>query len=269
MEFKFDNSEKLLFEYIDELFDQYLHREQRDQVESFLMRLRYEEEKDLLHEKIVTYPEYVQQLWFGAYLGKIFKEKGRMFRIGVRQCPFLLYLLHLASYDVFEQEGLEKPYLCRQTEIGIYHFMTEENWYDLVKNEADLDGFFAGTGFQYLWIGDEKERKPCGLTILPIEEDLRKYSFWEMDRLPDGTICFKDEFIPEFVRKSRQAKRYWVSINICRLSIEEELLLRKHKPQTEKEMKDVIAMAWKGSSKWQILERFYQLEHLKLLPCVI
>ena len=269
MEFKFDNSEKLLFEYFDELFDQYLHRKQRDQVESFIMRLRYEEEKDLLHEKIVTYPEYVQQLWFGAYLGKIFKEKGRMFRIGVRQCPFLLYLLHLASYDVFEQEGLEKPYLCRQTEIGIYHFMTEENWYDLVKNEADLDGFFAGTDFQYLWVGDEKERKPCGMTIFQAEEDLLKYSFREMGRLPDGTICFKDEFIPEFVRKSRQAKRYWVSINICRLSIEEELLLRKHKPQTEKEMKDVIAMAWKGSSKWQILERFYQLEHLKLLSCVI
>ena len=269
MEFKFDNSEKLLFEYFDELFDQYLHRKQREQVESFLMRLRYEEEKDLLHEKIVTYPEYVQQLWFGAYLGKIFKEKGRMFRIGVRQCPFLLYLLHLASYDVFEQEGLEKPYLCRQTEIGIYHFMTEENWYDLVKNEADLDGFFAGTGFHYLWIGDEKERRPCGLTIFPVEEDLLKYSFREMDRLPDGTICFKDEFIPEFVRKSRQAKRYWVSINICRLSIEEELLIRKHKPQTEKEMKDVIAMAWKGSSKWQILERFYQLEHVMFLPHVI
>ena len=46
MEFKFDNSEKLLFEYFDELFDQYLHRKQREQVESFLMRLRYEEEKD-------------------------------------------------------------------------------------------------------------------------------------------------------------------------------------------------------------------------------
>ena len=30
MEFKFDNSEKLLFEYFDELFDQYLHRKQRD-----------------------------------------------------------------------------------------------------------------------------------------------------------------------------------------------------------------------------------------------
>ena len=120
-----------------------------------------------------------------------------------------------------------------------------------------------------MWIGDEKERKPCGLTIFPVEEDLLKYSFREMDRLPDGTICFKDEFIPEFVRKSRQAKRYWVSINICQLSIEEELLIRKHKPQTEKEMKDIIAMAWKGSSKWQILERFYQLEHLKLLPCVM
>ena len=28
MEFKFDNSEQLLFEYFDELFDQYLHRKQ-------------------------------------------------------------------------------------------------------------------------------------------------------------------------------------------------------------------------------------------------
>ena len=65
-----------------------------------------------------------------------------------------------------------------------------------MKNEADLGGFFAGTGFQYLWIGDEKERRPCGLTIFPIEEDLLKYSPREMDRLPDGTICFKDEFIP-------------------------------------------------------------------------
>lgn len=39
MEFKFDNSEKLLFEYIDELFDQYLHRKQRNQVESFLGKI--------------------------------------------------------------------------------------------------------------------------------------------------------------------------------------------------------------------------------------
>ena len=91
----------------------------------------------------------------------------------------------------FEQEGLEKPYLCRQTEIGIYHFMTEENWYDLVKDEADLDGFFAGTDFQYLWIGDERERKPCGLTIFPVEEDLLKYSFREMDRLPEGQSVSK------------------------------------------------------------------------------
>ena len=90
MEFKFYNSEKLLLEYIDELFGQYLHRKQRDQVESFLMRLRYKEEKDLLREKIVIYPEYIQQLWVGAYLGKTFKEKGRMSRNGVRQCPFLL-----------------------------------------------------------------------------------------------------------------------------------------------------------------------------------
>ena len=65
-----------------------------------------------------------------------------------------------------------------------------------MKNEADLDGFFAGTGFHYLWIGDEKERRPCGLTIFPVEEDLLKYSFREMDRLPDGTILFQRRIYP-------------------------------------------------------------------------
>ena len=76
MEFKFDNSEKLLFEYIDELFDQYLHRKRREQVESFLMRLRYEEEKDLLHEKIITYPEYVDSYGLELILGRFSKKKG-------------------------------------------------------------------------------------------------------------------------------------------------------------------------------------------------
>ena len=103
MEFKFSNSPEKLFEYMDELFDEYLYLKRRNLAESFLIKIRYEEEKELLHEKIKKYPEYVQQLWLGAYLGKMSKEKGIMFRIGVSQCPFLLYLLYIASYDILEQ----------------------------------------------------------------------------------------------------------------------------------------------------------------------
>lgn len=243
MEFKFNNSSVMLFEYLDDLVDGYLHQKQRDQAEDYLIRTRYEEEKELLCDKIRKYPEYVQQLWLGAYLGKEFKEKDFMFRIGVSQCPFLLYLFRLASYDFFEQDGAEKSNLYRGTEIGIYHFTTKEKWYNFMKQNVDLNGFFAGTGFQYQWIGAERTREACGLAIFPAKEELLQYSFREMDRLQDGTICFKEEFMPEFVRKSKETRRHWVTISVCRLTIAEELLIKHFRPRTEKEMKNIIAMA--------------------------
>lgn len=264
MEFKFSNSPEKLFEYMDELFDEYLYLKRRNLAESFLIKIRYEEEKELLHEKIKKYPEYVQQLWLGAYLGKMFKEKGIMFRIGVSQCPFLLYLLYIASYDILEQGGLEKPYLYKREEIGLYHFLAEENWYSFVKLEVDLDAFFEGTGFQYLWIGDERERHACGLVIFPAEEELLRYSSWELDRLQDGTSCFKDEYMPEFVRKSRDTKRYYVTISTCQLSVTEEILIKHFRPNTEKEMKDIIAMAWFAENiAVKCKDVYYRLEELR------
>ncbi|MBS5399576.1 MAG: hypothetical protein KHY08_10810 [Lachnospiraceae bacterium] len=87
---------------MDEVFDEYLYMKQSNQAESYLIKIRYEEEKELFHEKIKKYPVYVHQLWMGAYHGKMSKEKGIMFRIDVRQCLFLLHLLYKAFYDILE-----------------------------------------------------------------------------------------------------------------------------------------------------------------------
>ena len=73
---------------MDELFDEYLYLKRRNLAESFLIKIRYEEEKELLHEKIKKYPEYVQQLWLGAYLGKMSKEKGIIENILSGRHPF-------------------------------------------------------------------------------------------------------------------------------------------------------------------------------------
>ena len=45
MIFKYNNSETMLYNYIDQLFDEYIKVEQIDEVELFLSKVRYKEEK--------------------------------------------------------------------------------------------------------------------------------------------------------------------------------------------------------------------------------
>ena len=71
MKFKFNNSEAMLYEYIDQLFDEYIKAEQIDEIELFLSKVRYNEEKELLEKKIQNFPEYIQRFWLVAYLSKI------------------------------------------------------------------------------------------------------------------------------------------------------------------------------------------------------
>lgn len=111
MKFKFNNSEDMLYEYIDQLFDEYIKAEQINEVERFLSNVRYEEEKELLKKKIQNFPEYIQRFWLAAYLSKISRDVGCKMRAAVTQCPFIMYLLHLASYNILKKGGLEKPYL--------------------------------------------------------------------------------------------------------------------------------------------------------------
>ena len=151
MVFKYNNSESMLYEYIDQLFEGYIKAEQINEVELFLSKVRYQEEKKLLKTKIKNFPEYIQRFWLAVYLSEISRDTGCMLRASVTQCPFIMYLLHLASYNILKKGGLEKPYIYKQTEISIWNLRAGNEWYDSVKHR--IDEFFDGTGYQYLWVG--------------------------------------------------------------------------------------------------------------------
>lgn len=262
MKFKFNNSEAMLYEYIDQLFDEYIKTEQIDEVELFLSKVRYKEEKELLKKKIRNYPEYIQRFWLAAYLSEISREAGCKLRVSVTQCPFIMYLLHLASYNILKKGGLEKPYIYKQTEISVWNLRGGNEWYDSVKHR--IGDFFSGTGFQYLWVGAEKTRETCGIVVFPEKVELLEYSHWYCDRLPDGTICFQEEIIPEFIREVQgyyteinrlpaakvewnldedKEKQWCTFINMRCLDIAEELVVRHFKPETDEEMTNALAMA--------------------------
>ena len=76
MGFKFSNSPEKLFEYMDELFDEYLYLKRRNQAESFLIKIRYEEEKELLHEKIKNIRNMCSNYGWELILEKCPKKKG-------------------------------------------------------------------------------------------------------------------------------------------------------------------------------------------------
>ena len=48
MKFKFNNSEAMLYEYIDQLFDEYMKEERITEVELFLSKVRYQNENKKL-----------------------------------------------------------------------------------------------------------------------------------------------------------------------------------------------------------------------------
>lgn len=262
MIFKYNNSETMLYNYIDQLFDEYIKVEQIDEVELFLSKVRYKEEKELLKTKIKNFPEYIPRFWLAAYLSKISRDAGCILRASVTQCPFIMYLLHLASYNILKKGGLEKPYLYKQTEISIWNMRVGNEWYDSVKHR--IDDFFTDTGYQYLWVGAEKTREPCGIVSFPEKVELLEYSHWYCDRLPDGTICFQEEIIPEFLRevqgyyteisrlpftkgrwKAEQSKKeLWHEfIDMQCLDIAEELVVRHFKPESDAEMINALAIA--------------------------
>lgn len=262
MIFKYNNSEDMLYNYIDRLFEEYIKTEQVTGVEYFLSEVRYKEERELLERKINNSPEYIQQFWFASYLSKISKKDGHMLRGSVTQCPFIMYLLDLASYNILKKDGLEQPYLYNETEIAIWLLRADNEWYDCVKYK--IDDFFVDTGYQYFWVGSEKTREPCGIVVFPEEVELLEYSHWYCDRLPDGTICFQEEIIPEFLREvqgyyteisplpcikgnwkaDQDKKELWREfIDMQCLNIAEELVVRHFKPVTDKEMINALAIA--------------------------
>lgn len=194
---KYTNTYEELIEYLDAQMENYIETRSSSQDEKMMTIERYEEEKQLLEKQVNKHPETVREMWCLIFLGKMAEEKGLIIRNQMNQCPFLMYLLKVASYDVLEEGYREENYLYEKTSISAMNFYVGENFYENAKES--IDNFFAQTGHIVMWVGGEKlgsfyefNREPEGIMVFPEETDVVALRN-ECGQLKDETTCILSE----------------------------------------------------------------------------
>ncbi len=239
MPIKYTDTKDNAIEYVEKRFEEYLSGKTFCEKERQQTKKRFEEERDFLNRKLEQYPRYVEALWMAIFLGEQIKTKDIMVRNRLDQCPFIMYLLRLASYNILEEGFLNQSYLYRKSNISFFDYSVSENFYEEMK--GDMATFFADSGYDYLWIGQESvllsdARTANGLVVFPKGEDVINYRAY-CGRLIDGNICFLEEYLPEI---EDECAEFRFERNE-KLSVEEELFLKYFKPENRKDMANVLA----------------------------
>ena len=202
---KYTNTFKELLEYLDAKMEEYLRRKSLTEVEEMLVIERYEEEKEILEQQVERFPEIIRQMWFLAFLGQMAKEQGLVIRNNVLQCPFLMYLLKVVSYDVLEEGYGEECYLYKKTNIVPVSFYVGEKFYENAKD--CIEQFFRKTGHVVLWVGYSNVchdfpygREPEGIVVFPPNTNISEFQD-ECGEMYDETTCILAECAPEMYDK--------------------------------------------------------------------
>lgn len=142
---KYTNTYEELIEYLDAQVEDYLENRRLCEEEEARRITRYEDEKAILTQKIEHFPDLLREMWFLAFLGKVAYEKGILVRNRVNQCPFIMYLLKVASFDVFEEKDRELPLLYIKSNIDATFIYVDAAFYETIKD--DIETFFENTGY--------------------------------------------------------------------------------------------------------------------------
>ena len=160
------------------------------------MKIHYDEERRLLTEQVYGSPEKLKEMCFMAFLGRLAKEKKIKVSNVVTQCPFILYLLGVVSYDVFEEEYYGEE-LYQKGKINSTNYYVSEKFYETCKE--DIKQFLDQSGYIYMWEGKPPvcsdsalNREPAGVVVFPVENNLSKHVN-EFGKLYDGTDCVLEE----------------------------------------------------------------------------
>ncbi len=239
MPVKYTETKDNAIEYVEKRFEKYISAKTLCEKEREQTKQRFEEERDFLNRELEQYPRYVGALWMAIFLGEQTKTKNITVRNRLDQCPFIMYLLHLASYNILEGGFLKQPYLYRKSNISFFDYSVSDNFYDEMK--VDIATFLTDTGYDYLWIGQESTflsdaRTANGFVVFSKGEDVISYRAY-CGRLKDGSICFLEEYLPEIEGKCAEFRFE----NNLELSVEEELFLKHFKPENRKDMANVFA----------------------------
>lgn len=168
--FKYTDPFEEFLVYCNECLRQYFKEKKLNETEEQLTKERYGEEIELLKSQVDKDPKLKGALWFAAYLGEMAQEEGICIRGQITQCPFLMYLLHLASYNVLEEGYLDKYYLYEKSNINVFDYYAEERFYGISRKK--VEDFFENAGFMVMWIGaesnySEENRLPNGIFVFP------------------------------------------------------------------------------------------------------
>lgn len=115
---------------------------------------RLQEELQLLKAHIDHYPEEICGLQMVVFLGQLQEHTGILVRNKLIQCPFIMYLVGLTSYNALEKGFLEKKYLYEKSRPNLYEYYVGHDFYS--KAVPLIAKHFEKYGYHFLWIDDNE-----------------------------------------------------------------------------------------------------------------
>lgn len=202
---KYTSSLPELQKYLDVKLGEYIEKKELEEEQAFRVKIHYDEERRLLTGQVYGSPQKLKEMCFMAFLGHLAKEKKIKVSNVVTQCPFVLYLLGVVSYDVFEEEYYGDDLYPRVYGTAFYskgkinstNYYVSEKFYELCKE--DIKQFLDQSGYICMWEGKAPacsdsalNRAPIGIVVFPMEQDLSEHKD-EFGKLYDGTDCILEE----------------------------------------------------------------------------
>lgn len=238
---KYTSSLPELQKYLDEQLEEYMQKKALEEEQAFQVKIHYDEERRLLTEHVYGSPQKLKEMCFMAFLGYLAKEKKIKVSNVVTQCPFMLHLLGVVSYDIFEKthcvEDMFSPNynndLYPKGKINSTNYYVGENFYKVCKE--DIKKFLDQSGYICMWEGmapvcsdSALNRMPVGIVVLPMENDLSEYRN-EFGKLYDGTDCVLEENSLDLYPQGQFYQFLSMQQERWELSEEETLMLNAYK----------------------------------------
>ena len=150
---KYTSTYEELMEFLDGEFKVYMEEKKPSKDEEKKILSCYEQEKAFVKKQIEKYPDTLKQLCVLAVIGEKAVEEDCIARNPVTQCPLIMFLLKVASYDPMDEYDGAKTYLYPGSSITTGELYICEDFFDVLKDE--LEKFFAKTGHFIIWIRDK------------------------------------------------------------------------------------------------------------------
>ena len=240
---KYTSSLPELQKYLDEQLEEYIQKKSLDEEQAFRVKLHYDEERRLLIEHVYGSPQKLKEMCFMAFLGHLAKEKKIKVSNVVTQCPFMLHLLGVVSYDIFgETHCVEDMFLLNYNndlypkgKINSTNYYVGENFYEVCKE--DIKRFLDQSGYICMWEGKAPvcsdsalNREPAGIVVFPEENNLSKYVD-KFGTLYDGTDCILEETSLDLYPQGQFYQFYSMKQERWELSEEESQIIEAYEKQ--------------------------------------